>query len=98
MSAIEAGTLSIRGRLGRAVAAAARGGRGRLSLPKQALAQATALFLLFTVLFPILWVFALSLDPLNRSRPEGPSPIPPHAAPLAAADGRPRPHTHPSIS
>ncbi|KRT62428.1 MAG: ABC transporter permease, putative arabinogalactan oligomer transport system permease protein [Chloroflexi bacterium CSP1-4] len=95
MSAIEAGTLSIRGRLGRAVAAAGRGGRGRLSLPKQALAQATALFLLFTVLFPILWVFALSLDPLNRSRPEGLSLIPANATLEAYAQVLSQPTNNP---
>lgn len=50
--------------------------RGKLSLPRQALLQALCLFLLLTVLFPIIWVFSLSLDPLNRSRPEGLNLIP----------------------
>lgn len=56
-----------------------RAGRGRLSLPKQALLQALCILILLTVLFPIMWVFSLSLDPLNRSRPEGLSIIPRNA-------------------
>jgi arabinogalactan oligomer/maltooligosaccharide transport system permease protein len=53
-----------------------RSRRGRPGLLRQALLQAVSLFLLLTVLFPIVWVFSLSLDPLNRSRPEGLSIIP----------------------
>lgn len=64
---------------GRPVAAPRRSARGRLSLPRQALLQALCIFALLTVLFPIVWVFALSLDPLNRSRPEGLSLIPSNA-------------------
>jgi arabinogalactan oligomer/maltooligosaccharide transport system permease protein len=60
----------------RPVARVGRLRRDRLPLAKQALLQALCLFILLTVLFPILWVFSLSLDPLNRSRPEGLSLIP----------------------
>ncbi len=56
-----------------------RSRRDQPSLVKQAAMQAIAIGLLFTVLFPILWVFSLSLDPLNRSRPEGLSLIPTNA-------------------
>ncbi|MEO8207441.1 MAG: ABC transporter permease subunit [Chloroflexota bacterium] len=38
--------------------------------------QLLCLLVLFTVLFPIVWVVSLSLDPLNRSRPLGLSIIP----------------------
>jgi arabinogalactan oligomer/maltooligosaccharide transport system permease protein len=53
--------------------------RGKPSLLKQALLQACAIGLLFTVMFPVMWVFSLSLDPLNRSRPEGLSLLPTNA-------------------
>lgn len=56
-----------------------RGGRGRLSLQRQLVLQVMSLVLLATVLFPVVWVFSLSLDPLNRSRPEGLSLIPSNA-------------------
>ncbi len=56
-----------------------RSRRDQPSLVKQAGMQAIAIGLLFTVMFPILWVFSLSLDPLNRSRPEGLSLIPTNA-------------------
>lgn len=50
-----------------------------LSISRQALFQALAILILLTVLFPVLWVVSLSLDPLNRSRPEGLSIIPSNA-------------------
>jgi arabinogalactan oligomer/maltooligosaccharide transport system permease protein len=50
--------------------------RGRLSWRRQVLMQACAIFILLTVLFPIIWVFSVSLDPLSRSRPQGLSIIP----------------------
>jgi arabinogalactan oligomer / maltooligosaccharide transport system permease protein len=49
------------------------------AIGRQALLQATAILILITVMFPVLWVFSLSLDPLNRSRPEGLSLIPANA-------------------
>ncbi|HEX8939591.1 MAG TPA: ABC transporter permease subunit [Candidatus Limnocylindrales bacterium] len=54
----------------------ARGRRGQPSWLRQALLQAICLLILLTVIFPVLWVFSLSLDPLNRSRPAGLSLIP----------------------
>ncbi len=42
----------------------------RLPMGKQILYQAICLTIAFTVLFPIVWVFALSLTPLSESRPK----------------------------
>jgi arabinogalactan oligomer / maltooligosaccharide transport system permease protein len=53
-----------------------RGQRGRLTLRRQLLLQFLTLLVLFTVMFPILWIISLSLDPLNRSRPDGLNLIP----------------------
>lgn len=53
--------------------------RGQPSLVRQAALQALTIVVLLTVLFPIVWVVAISLDPLNRSRPEGLSLIPSNA-------------------
>jgi len=53
-----------------------RSSRDHLSLGRQLALQAVTILILFTVLFPIVWVVALSLDPLNRSRPEGLNLIP----------------------
>lgn len=77
MTAYGAGALQARSRFSRPNLTRSR--RGKPSLLKQALLQACAIGLLFTVLFPILWVFSLSLDPLNRSRPEGLNLIPTNA-------------------
>jgi ABC-type glycerol-3-phosphate transport system permease component len=56
-----------------------RSRRGQPSLVRQAALQALTIGILLTVLFPIVWVVAISLDPLNRSRPEGLSLIPSNA-------------------
>lgn len=50
---------------------------GRLSLRRQAAYQALCLFVALTVLFPIFWVVALSLDTRGLSRPDGLYLIPP---------------------
>jgi arabinogalactan oligomer/maltooligosaccharide transport system permease protein len=47
-------------------------------LRQQALLQALCLFIAATVLFPIVWIFSLALDPRNLSRPT--SFIPPGAS------------------
>jgi arabinogalactan oligomer / maltooligosaccharide transport system permease protein len=41
----------------------------KLSLGRQLAVQALLLFIAFTVVFPILWIVTLSLDPRNLSRP-----------------------------
>jgi arabinogalactan oligomer/maltooligosaccharide transport system permease protein len=51
-----------------------------LSLGKQLLYQAMLLGISFIVLFPILWVVSLSLDPRNISRPTELNLIPPGAS------------------
>ena len=56
-----------------------RSRRDQPSLLRQAVLQAVTVLVLLTVLFPIVWVIAISLDPLNRSRPEGLSLIPSNA-------------------
>jgi arabinogalactan oligomer/maltooligosaccharide transport system permease protein len=50
----------------------------RLTPGVQIVLQMVCLFITFTVLFPILWIFALALDPRNLSRPDG--LIPPGAS------------------
>ena len=56
-----------------------RSTRGKTGLVRQAAYQALALFVLFTVIFPVIWVFSVSLNPLNLSRPQGLEIIPPNA-------------------
>src|SRR5512137_297949 len=51
-----------------------------LSLGKQLLYQAMLLGIAFIVLFPILWIVSLSLDPRNISRPTELNLIPPGAS------------------
>jgi arabinogalactan oligomer / maltooligosaccharide transport system permease protein len=52
------------------------------SLPftKQAILQAICVFITFTVLFPVMWVFSLALDPRGLPRPDGLNLIPPGAS------------------
>src|SRR5262249_24761868 len=63
---------------GRAQGSSAAG--RKLSLPRQLMLQAILLFIGFTVIFPILWVVSLSLDPRNLSRPTSLELIPPGAS------------------
>ena len=51
-----------------------------LPLKQQILLQLALLGILFTVMFPILWIFSLSIDPRNLFRPEGLTLIPPGAS------------------
>lgn len=53
--------------------------QGNPGLVRQLGLQLLCIVVLFTVLFPIIWVVSLSLDPLNRSRPLGLNIIPPGA-------------------
>jgi arabinogalactan oligomer/maltooligosaccharide transport system permease protein len=55
-------------------------------LRKQALTQALCILVTITVLFPIVYVFGLALDPRNIARPDGLNLIP--ADPSLAAFGR----------
>jgi arabinogalactan oligomer/maltooligosaccharide transport system permease protein len=47
-----------------------RSGRGRLTGRQQFGLQVICLLITATVLFPILWIFSLALDPRNLSRPD----------------------------
>jgi arabinogalactan oligomer/maltooligosaccharide transport system permease protein len=58
---------------------ALRSSRGGPGLLRQAALQATCLFVLLTVVFPVIWVFSVSLNPLNLSKPQGLTIIPPNA-------------------
>jgi arabinogalactan oligomer/maltooligosaccharide transport system permease protein len=50
-----------------------------LPLGRQLLLQALLLFITASVLFPIVWIVSMSIDPRNLSRPEGLNLIPPGA-------------------
>jgi len=52
----------------------------RLPLKQQIALQLALLAILFTVMFPVLWIFSLSIDPRNLFRPEGLNLIPPGAS------------------
>jgi arabinogalactan oligomer / maltooligosaccharide transport system permease protein len=49
----------------------------RLSTGKQILLQLICLFITFTVLFPVLWIVSISVDPRGLTRPDGLNLIPP---------------------
>lgn len=52
----------------------------KLSLRKQLLLQALMLFISFSVIYPILWIVSMSLDPRGISRPTELTLIPPGAS------------------
>jgi arabinogalactan oligomer / maltooligosaccharide transport system permease protein len=52
----------------------------KLPVGRQLLLQAILIFIAITVLFPIVWIFAMSIDPRNFSRPDGLTLIPPGAS------------------
>src|SRR5512132_2446914 len=62
---------------------------------KQLMLQALLIFISFTVLFPLLWVVSMSLDPRNISRPSELTLIPPGASLQAYADVLQRPTSTP---
>ncbi len=57
-----------------------RGAGRKLTLPRQLGLQALLLFITFTVIFPILWIVSLSLDPTETKRPTKLNIIPPGAS------------------
>jgi arabinogalactan oligomer/maltooligosaccharide transport system permease protein len=78
------------------VRVAERGGSSaRMRLGRQLLLQAILLFISFTVLFPLLWVVSMSIDPRNISRPSELTLIPPGASLQAYADVVARPTSNP---
>jgi arabinogalactan oligomer/maltooligosaccharide transport system permease protein len=52
----------------------------RLPIGRQILTQIVLLLITFTVLFPLVWVVSMSLDPRNIARPDGLNLIPPGAS------------------
>jgi arabinogalactan oligomer/maltooligosaccharide transport system permease protein len=52
----------------------------RMPIGRQILMQLICLFILLTVLFPIVWIFSMSIDPRNISRPDALNLIPPGAS------------------
>lgn len=52
----------------------------RLPLRKQLLFQALCIFIAITVLFPIVWIVSMSVDPRNFARPDALNLIPPGAS------------------
>jgi len=53
--------------------------RSALTIRRQALLQVLCLLITVTVLFPIVWVVSIALDPRNIARPDGLNLIPPGA-------------------
>ncbi|HVL54535.1 MAG TPA: ABC transporter permease subunit, partial [Vitreimonas sp.] len=56
------------------------GDERKLSLGRQVALQLLLLLITFTVLFPLIWVLSMSLDPRNLSRPTGLDLVPPGAS------------------
>jgi arabinogalactan oligomer/maltooligosaccharide transport system permease protein len=76
-----AGSMLTRGRLlVRRPRSSGGGDERKLPFRKQALLQALCVFIAFTVMFPIMWVVSLALDPRALPRPDGLNLIPPGAS------------------
>jgi len=58
----------------------ASGSERPLPLGRQIIIQLVLLFITASVLFPIIWIVSMSLDPRNLSRPDGLNLIPPGAS------------------
>lgn len=54
--------------------------RSALTIRRQALLQVLCLLITVTVLFPIVWIVSIALDPRNIARPDGLNLIPPGAS------------------
>jgi arabinogalactan oligomer/maltooligosaccharide transport system permease protein len=52
----------------------------KLTFRRQLVLQALCVFIAITVLFPIVWIFSMSIDPRNFSRPDALNLIPPGAS------------------
>jgi arabinogalactan oligomer/maltooligosaccharide transport system permease protein len=68
---------------------------GGTGLGRQLMYQAILIFISFTVLFPLLWVISMSLDPRNISRPTELTLIPPGASLQAYLDVLAKPTSNP---
>ncbi|MBI3749723.1 MAG: ABC transporter permease subunit [Chloroflexi bacterium] len=60
----------------RAFARARGGDERRMPVGRQIVMQVICIFILLTVLFPIIWIFSMSIDPRNISRPDALNLIP----------------------
>ncbi len=67
----------------------------RMTLGKQLVLQAILLLITFTVVFPLLWVVSMSLDPRNIGRPTELTLIPPGASLQAYIDVIQQPTSNP---
>jgi arabinogalactan oligomer/maltooligosaccharide transport system permease protein len=66
--------------LTRGVSLGRTSGERRLPLGRQLVLQAILLLITFTVLFPLIWIVSMALDPRNLARPDGLNLIPPGAS------------------
>jgi arabinogalactan oligomer/maltooligosaccharide transport system permease protein len=82
-------------RRGRARAKPAGTEEPRLSRRRQFALQALCVFIGITVLFPIWWIFTMSIDPRNFSRPDGLNLFPPGASLAAYAKVIAQPTSNP---
>jgi len=74
-------TSTTRRLLTRGVGTKAKGSEERkLPLGRQLLLQVILLVITFTVLFPLIWIGSMALDPRNLARPDGLNLIPPGAS------------------
>jgi arabinogalactan oligomer/maltooligosaccharide transport system permease protein len=67
----------------------------RIPVRRQLLMQVICIFILVTVLFPIIWIVSMSIDPRDISRPDGLNLIPPGASLGAYAKVISRPTDNP---
>jgi arabinogalactan oligomer/maltooligosaccharide transport system permease protein len=67
----------------------------RMPWRKQLVLQLICLVIAFTVIFPVLWIFSLALDPRNLSRPEGLNLIPQGASLKSFQDALAQPTGNP---
>jgi len=73
-------TATTRRLLSRGVSRTSDSGERKMPVGRQILLQAILLFITASVLFPLVWVFSMSIDPRNLARPDGLDLIPPGAS------------------
>ena len=67
----------------------------KLPLRRQLVIQAILLLITLTVLFPLIWIFSMAIDPRNLARPDGLDLIPPGASLDAFAEVIAQPTSNP---
>jgi arabinogalactan oligomer/maltooligosaccharide transport system permease protein len=73
-------TATTRSLLTRGVSLKRTSGERKLPLGRQIVLQLILLFITITVLFPLVWIVSMALDPRNLARPDGLNLIPPGAS------------------